>query len=69
MLTDLKEVEKFLKLCRKQGVETVDFEGLKIKFGDLPSKASSERTEEEIESDSLTEDQLAFYHLSNAGQQ
>ena len=67
MLTDLKEIEKFLKLCRKQGVKSVDFEGLKIEFGDLPSKPS-ERTEEEIETDSLTEDQLAFYHLSNAGQ-
>ena len=68
MLTDLKEVEKFLKLCRKQGVKSVDFDGLKIEFGDLPTK-STDSSQEEIPTDSLSEEQLAFYHLSGGQQQ
>lgn len=68
MLTDLKEIEKFLKLCRKQGVDSVTFEGLVIKFGDLPIKQTAQA---DIEADPLneemTDDELMFYAVQNTG--
>jgi tryptophan synthase alpha subunit len=68
MLTDLKEIEKFLKLCRKQGVESVIFEGLTVKFGDMPSKPTSEtQVESDPLAEELTDDQLMFYAVQNTG--
>ena len=37
----LKELEKFLKLCRKQGVQSIKFEGTEVHLGDLPLVTSS----------------------------
>ena len=62
MLDDLKEVEKFLKICRKQGITEISFEGITAKFGDLPQK-QTEETAEEVSPDALSEDQLMFYHV------
>lgn len=61
---DIKDLEKFLKLCRKQGVSEVSYEGLRVKFGDLPSPRPRNREDEDVEpeSDGLTDDQLMFYH-------
>lgn len=62
MLNDLKEVEKFLKLCRKQGVTDITFEGISVKFGDLPSKTSVPTdNDSEVETDELSADEMIFY--------
>jgi len=67
MLTDLKEIEKFLKLCRKQGVDSVIFEGLTVKFGDMPLKQSSQSETENDIAEEITDDQLMFYAVQNTG--
>lgn len=36
MVENLKDLEKLLKLCRKQGVVEMDLGSVKIKLGDLP---------------------------------
>jgi hypothetical protein len=64
MINDLKEFEKFLKICRKQGVSDVSCNGISVKLGNLPSKPS-EDSDEEVPTDGLTPDELIFYHLQN----
>jgi hypothetical protein len=68
MLKDLKELEKFLKICRKQGIDEISFEGLSVKFGSLPLKAANQIEEDEILTDELSPDELIFYAANNAGQ-
>ncbi len=63
MLNDLKELEKFLKLCRKQGITDISFDGVTVKFGELPAKTSQVEESEEIPTDGLSEDEMAFFHL------
>lgn len=36
MIKDLKELERLLKLCRKQGVTEIELGEIKFKLGDLP---------------------------------
>lgn len=36
MISDLKDLQKLLKLCRAQGITDFKMNGLEIKFGDLP---------------------------------
>lgn len=70
MLTDLKEVEKFFKICRKQGILECSFEGITAKFGDLPSKTvNSSEESDEIPTDALTPEQMMFYAVENVGQE
>ena len=59
-MNDLKEFEKFLKICRKQGVTDVTYMGTTVKFGDLPQKANSEESED-ILTDGISPEELAFY--------
>lgn len=68
MINDLKEFEKFLKICRKQGVSDVTYNGLSVKLGDMPTKGDVEQSEE-IPTDELSPDELLFYHLQNQGTQ
>lgn len=68
MLNDLKEFEKFLKICRKQGVTDVAFAGVTVKLGNLPHKASHDEDEsEEIPTDALTPEQMTFYAVRDVG--
>jgi hypothetical protein len=67
MITDLKDFEKFLKICRKQGVSDVTCNGISVKLGSLPNKTEADSAEE-IETDSLTPDELMFYHLRDTTQ-
>jgi hypothetical protein len=62
MIDDLKALEKFFKICRKQGVTEISCNGISVKYGDLPQELgnSSEETEE-IPSDGLSPEQLMFY--------
>ena len=61
---DLKELDKFLKICRKQGVQEIDCEGVKVKFGDMPTKRDLVDQDDEIDTESLTPEQLMFYHTN-----
>lgn len=67
MLNDLKDLEKFLKICRKQGVSEISHDGVSVKFGDLPSKTSTEAESDEVSPDELTPEQLMFYAVNNTG--
>jgi hypothetical protein len=69
MIKDLKELERFLKICRKQGVTDISFDGVSVKLGELPQKSSDDEATDDIATpDMLTDDQLAFYHLTGANQ-
>lgn len=61
MISDLKEFEKFLKICRKQGVTEVTLAGVSVKLGDLPIKGSVQEESEEIPTDELSPEELMFY--------
>ncbi len=58
---DLKELEKFLKICRKQGVTDITFEGISVKLGDAPSRKVAQEEEAQEELEDLTGDDLIFY--------
>lgn len=71
MINELKDLEKLLKLCRRQGVSDMEIEGIKFKLGDVPQQVSR-GTEAETEGDAenpysgfperiLTNEELMFY--------
>ncbi len=64
MLNDLKELEKFFKLCRKQGVTEVSLNGVSVKFGDLPNKTNQPDDSEDIPTDMPSDEEMAFLHLT-----
>lgn len=59
-LPNLKELEKLLKLCRKQGITELEMQGMHFKFGDLPKGPG-----EEEESTPLTpsDEELAMWSV------
>lgn len=67
MLEDLKEFEKFLKICRKQGVSDVSWNGVSVKLGELPQKASAPEEAEDISNDVPSDEELAFYAVREIG--
>jgi hypothetical protein len=67
-LPSAKQLDAIFKVCRRQGVDTIEVGSLKVKFGDLPRKAgSAEDAEQETLPDGtvlppgVTADQMAFY--------
>lgn len=69
MINDLKEFEKFLKICRKQGVTDVTLQGVSVKLGELSAKGESDAQSEEVPTDELTPDELMYYHLQQGTNQ
>ncbi len=66
MLGNLKEVEKFFKLCRKQGVTEVSLEGMTVKFGDLPVKTANQAEDsDEFPTDEPSPEEIMFYAVGN----
>ena len=66
MVQNLKDLEKLLKLCRKQGVTEIDLGSVKFKLGDLPPDPSQEVDTENRDITGfpdgvLTNEQLMFY--------
>lgn len=62
MIKDQKELQALLKLCRKQGVTEISFEGVSIKFGDLPTrKVSDGDVDGDMETDEPTPEELMFF--------
>lgn len=78
MVSNLKDLEKLLKLLRKQGVMNFSQDGLSIVLGDLPTKPQGtlelnadsqtdpENPWENFPQGELSAEQLAFY--SSGGQ-
>lgn len=46
-LPNVKELEKLLKMCRKQGITELSMHGMSFKFGDLPRDTGTAEVEEE----------------------
>lgn len=67
MINDLKEFEKFLKICRKQGVSDVSFSGVTVKLGSMPTKGPDDT--DEVPTDELSPDEMLFYHLNQGASQ
>ena len=69
MLTDLKELEKFFKLCRKNGIVDISFEGITVKFGDPPAPKTAASSEEVDESQisEPTPEELMYYAVREMG--
>lgn len=69
MIESFKDLEKLLKLCRKQGVTELKLDKCEFKLGDLPiettkldqSEISSENPFANFPDGELTPDQLMFY--------
>lgn len=56
-LPNIKELEKILKLCRKQGITELTMQGMAFKFGDLPLEPGA-KTEEPANTMPSDEDML-----------
>lgn len=67
MIESLKDLEKLLRLCRKQGVTEIKLGVVELKLGDLPTEKSDELIADPTDpyvnfpDGVLTPDQLAFY--------
>ncbi len=69
MIENLKELEKLLKLCRKQGVTEIKLGTIELKLGELPFDNTSIKNLAEEVGDKyqnfpdgeLTPEQLMFY--------
>jgi hypothetical protein len=66
LLTNLKEFEKLLKICRKQGVTDISFGEVSLKLGEMPRLAQEES--DEFPTDELTPEQLMFYAAGQGAQ-
>jgi len=71
---DLKELDRFLKICRKNGVLDIDFNGIKAKLDENHAKTNKKRKKHaendpnNIETDELTPEQLMFYAVGQPPQ-
>lgn len=66
MIDSIKDLEKVLKLLRKQGVLEFEHNGTKLKMGDLPIETGSHKDPVEdpyknFPAGELTPEQLMFY--------
>ena len=68
MIDNLKDLERFFKLCRKQGIIKADLVNQAFEFGELPIERAPGSIQESVENPysnfpmgELTPDQLAFY--------
>lgn len=67
MIQSIKELEKLLKLCRKQGVTEITLAEVSLKLGELPANRidqSSEEQEEQFEDfpdGPLTPEELTYF--------
>lgn len=68
MIKSLDELTEFLKICRKQGVTEIKFEGVSVSFGELPKKSRAGAVDDtEPVTDELTPEQLMFYSAGGSG--
>ncbi len=72
MIGNLKEFEKFLKICHKNGLTEATLSGVSVKIGKKPVKQKSgkkaaDTDDDIIETDELSPEEMMFYHLREAG--
>lgn len=63
MINDLKDFERMLRICRKQGVTEITIDGIKAKLGELPNRTHP-ADDAEIPTDELSPEQLMYYAVS-----
>jgi len=64
----LKDLESVLKLCRKQGIDSLEIDGIKIVFGETPSKANLNTDNKDPETPAEpSEEDLLMWSVQNAG--
>ena len=65
-LPNIKDLEKLLKMCRKQGITELNMAGMSFKFGELPREyaADEQQVPEEV-----TEIDMAYYSALPMGDQ
>lgn len=66
MIDSLKDLEKLIKLLRKQGIYEFEHNGTKLKLGDLPAQTSADADApaspySNFPSGELTPEQLMYY--------
>lgn len=69
MIDSLKDLERLLKICRKQGVQKIEFDNVKLELGDLPVDLSAGQSASSQVDDpyknfpagELSPEQLMFY--------
>ena len=66
-IENLKDLESFLKLCRKYRISTATTSGLSFCFREQEEKLNSEPHKEEIKENQLTDEELLFWS-SSAGE-
>lgn len=59
MIGTLKDLQSFLKICRKQGVTDIEFGDIKVKLTPLPQNKVQD--DDEVNTDGLSDDELIFY--------
>lgn len=69
MVESLKDLEKLLKLLRKQGVTEFKHAGIELRLGDLPRENEPLEEQENQEPAMLTDEQLIAWSLNEATQQ
>lgn len=69
-LPDLKQLNKLIQLCRKQGVKVIKIDNMELTLSDdLPTKPGKKQVAQQpqapsiFESDSLTDEQLLDWSL------
>lgn len=63
MITDLKDFEKMLKICRKQGIDHLKVGEIEVKFGALPNGSRSTDSDD-TPTDEPTPEQMLFYAVN-----
>lgn len=64
---DLKEFEKFLKICRKYGVSDIKFDKIEAKLVEKHEMRSISDSAD-IETEELSPEQMIFYAVTNPAQ-
>jgi hypothetical protein len=59
MIGTLKDLQSFLKICRKQGVTDIEFGDMKVKLTPLPQNKAQD--DDELDTGGLSDDELIFY--------
>lgn len=49
MIESIKDLEKLLKLCRRQGVTEINLGAVSLKLGDMPQHTAAQASEDTIE--------------------
>ncbi len=68
IVNDLKELERFLKICRKYGVTNASCGDLNMTIGDLPTKSEENSSIEENSSEEPTIEELMYHHVGGIQQ-